>query len=631
MSSRYIAKVEHAAQVRDADQAMKDYLKDNRFTQGDNNAKANERVYNALHQRRNDPPMRDSKANRWIDRIIRWTMLDKLPDVGYLMVQAFDPANSTFPMLASRHGGIKSAATMAGFYRYADVFTRHARAAGRDIAQSFVGGADVTPWRDHMQKSVANHPMAAGLQDMYRQAADRAVYSVASSMDYTSSLANRAMIDRVSGRLSGILGGLTTGVENLSRFVGLGAAYELEMGKQLKDAGGNFATPEAAAAAHQAAVEYAIKTAHNANGVMAEFNKPRFFTKSPAHRLFTLFRSYSQRFAMRYIEGFGGAWRASRDTLQGKARSAEDVELAKRLGWMLVTQGLLAGALGLPTEPFTIPLNAAYMVGLSPYNSQDMEAGFRRFVDSKLGNKGGEIFSRGIFRAIGWDLHGRMSQATLLGPHGAPGSTKSKDIMAATLNYFGGAPVGTAFEAYKGLQAGVEGVAALADGRTSVGYKKLNEAAKNLILFRQLSDVLAATNGMDPDAQRSQSGRARAAPYTTTEAIVKGITGYEPSRISEGRERTSTIDTEAKRIRNERKQYSDAFAQAKTEKERNTLRDRIRAWNAGKPIEHQLTFADLRRAQVTRQKAEAQPADQGGITADRITRPLFGQYGFYNQ
>jgi len=334
---------------------------------------------------------------------------------------------------------------------------------------------------------------------------------------------------------------------------------------------------------------------------------------------------------MLYIRGFAGAWRAGRDTLQGKPRSAEDVQLAKQFAYMLMTQALLAGALGLPTEPFTIPLNAAYWVGLSPYNSQDMEAGFRRFVDSKLGSYGGEIAARGIFRAMGVDVHGRLSQATLVGPHGAPGATKSKDLMAATITYLGGAPVGTMFEGVRALQAGVESVKAYSDGASSVGYKKAQEAFKYAPGIRQITDILAAVNGLDPDEQRSQSGRARAKPYTTAEAIVKGITGFEPARLSEGRERTSAIDSEAKRIRNERKQYSDAFALAKTESERNTLRERIRKWNAGKPIEHQLTFADLRRAQVTRQKAEAQPVEQGGLTADRITRPLFGQYGFYNQ
>ena len=632
MSSRYIARVQHSYQIQDAFQAMADYNKANRFSQGDNNAKANERVYNAFMQRLTDPPRANSAANRWIDRIIRWTYIDKLPDIGYGLVQAIDPVAVSLPVIAARHGIGKTIAAGTRFYGSAGVFGRHVRAAGRDIYQATVNGGDPTNWREHMQESVKNHPLAAGLQDMYGQAADRAVYDVNSTMEHaTTSLTDRNAIDRATGRVNTVIGAATNGIESLSRYVTLGVSYELEMGKLLKDAGGRFATPEAAQAAHQAAVDYAIETAHKANGVMAEFNKPRFFGKSPLHRLFSMFRSYSQRIAMLYIRGFAGAWRAGRDTLQGKPRSAEDVQLAKQFAYMLMTQALLAGALGLPTEPFTIPLNAAYWVGLSPYNSQDMEAGFRRFVDSKLGSYGGEIAARGIFRAMGVDVHGRLSQATLVGPHGAPGATKSKDLMAATITYLGGAPVGTMFEGVRAMQAGVESVKAYSDGASSVGWKKAQEAFKYAPGIRQLTDILAAVNGLDPDEQRSQSGRARAKPYTTAEAIVKGITGFEPARLSEGRERTSAIDSEAKRIRNERKQYSDAFALAKTESERNTLRERIRKWNAGKPIEHQLTFADLRRAQVTRQKAEAQPVEQGGLTADRITRPLFGQYGFYNQ
>ena len=56
-------------------------------------------------------------------------------------------------------------------------------------------------------------------------------------------------------------------------------------------------------------------------------------------------------------------------------------------------QALAAGAMGLPTELFAVPLNTLYIAGLSPYNWDDVQDGYRQWAAKQFGVTGGEIAS----------------------------------------------------------------------------------------------------------------------------------------------------------------------------------------------------------------------------------------------
>jgi hypothetical protein len=332
---------------------------------------------------------------------------------------------------------------------------------------------------------------------------------------------------------------------------------------------------------------------------------------------------------MNYIRGAQGVYGVGKQLLRGEKISAENAERAKQFAYMLGTQTMLAGALGLPTEIFTVPLNAAYLVGLSPYNSNDFEAGFRRWADRTFGRTGGEYLSRGFLRALGIDLSGRLSHANLVAPFGAPSSTKTKDLQASAFAYLAGAPAGTAFEAQRGLRTALEAVGAYRDGAYDVAQHKFNAASKDLILFRQLNDVLAAVNGLSAEGMRTMAGRQRTAPYSIPEAIGRAF-GFLPAREAEGREKAQTLNNEAQRIRTERSRFMQEYAQTTNASQKRMIEERIRNWNTGKPTEQQVSRADLLRAEREQHKRETQGPETLGLPTDRITRGLLGQREVYN-
>jgi hypothetical protein len=607
-SSRYLAKLKHQAELMDNTAAVKDWLDGNEHLK---DVLAEQRVYNAMMHRLHSPTEnpRDNMVNRAVDRALKWTMLDKLPGVGYFIANATDAVAVGLPLMAGRHGMIRALGMMGGMYR----LSRKLRAVGsglHDLVEAIKAGTDMTDYEQQIMKAVAGEADSGRLGRLYQHAFERAMFDRSANLEYQNTyMLNKSVIDKVGDYGTGIFQGVNTAIEAVNRFVTLGTAYRLEFNRLSKKGMGEEA-------AHEAAVQYAMNIGHEANGVYANFNTPEFFNKGPLAKLVFQFKKYPQRIMMNYIRAGQGAI----GLLKGE-RTEENIERAKQLGYMLATQGILAGTLGMPTEMFSMPLNALYMAGISKYNWDDAQNGYRQWAAKHFGKEGGAIFAHGLLRYMtGTAIDQRLSQDSLL-TFGSPGSPKSNDLKAAVANFMLGATGGSAFQKLTGIQQLAAAGHAYLDGADDVALKHLGEASRNLSMFRFATDIITAANRSTLQGTETYAGRPMMKPYSAGEQVLRSV-GIQPAREAEAGDERRSLQRERQVILNQKKSYTDEFVGSPTGAQKERVWAKVQAWNAAHPGVPPLTRSDLLKAQGTRAKAERAPTSMLGLPDDKTMQAL---------
>jgi hypothetical protein len=117
-----------------------------------------------------------------------------------------------------------------------------------------------------------------------------------------------------------------------------------------------------------------------------------------------------------------------------KNESPEDrMEAIKTLVGLTATHVAMAGALGLPTEPFKYLLMGAQAAGLTSVGWGDVEDKVRQTASNYFGKTGGEILTRGLPRLAGVDLSSRVGPQLMAAWANAKPSAKFsawKDVQA---------------------------------------------------------------------------------------------------------------------------------------------------------------------------------------------------------
>ena len=607
MATHYEAKVEHASELAVNSQAQKDYLKAHEYEAGDKNHLAHQRIYNAMQARIQAPKQnpRDTWLNRQIDRVLRITMLDKLPSIAYFTVNATEPTAVAAPLMMGRHSPMQVASMMWQMYKVFGL-TKALRNAGKDMAEAMKKGQDKIDYLAEMNKAIDASKLDQGHKDglkaMLVAASGRGVFDRSSSVEYQGGFdANANMVDRAADWAQGVFQGANGAIEAMNRFVTLGSAYMLEVNKN---------------SSHEDAMRYAFRIAHNANGQYANYNAPEMFNKGPVARMMFQFKKYPQRIIMNYIRGAQGVIGLAKGET-----SAENIERAKQLVALLAVQFLLAGALGLPTELFAVPLNTMNFLGFTKYNSSDVSNGFRQWSADTFGVTGGAAASKGMLSTLlGLDMHSRMSQASMFSS-GAARKTDPQNLPAILAGFFFGASASTGVELAQASQSLNKSIAAGAQGATGVAVHEFLKFAEKAVLFRPAADLLAAANGMTVEGARGPSGRQRQTPYSGAEAFVRGATGLRPLRESEGTEAAMAIRRASDQLKTERKGFVDNWVQS-TPAQQAQMWSSIQAWNQGKPRDQQLTRSDLLKADATRTKSERQAVDKYGLAVDKQMKPF---------
>jgi hypothetical protein len=411
-----------------------------------------------------------------------------------------------------------------------------------------------------------------------------------------------APIDKFSRFLTNIFQSGNSAVENFNRITTSASAYMLERDRLGRD-------PEA----HQKALRYAWDISNKANGMYFNWNTPEMFNKSPLHRLAFEFKKYPQRIMANYIEAAVGA-------IHG------DKEKARQLAAMLITQGFAAGLLGLPTEVFSVPLNALNLAGLVNYNWEDARADFRSWSASQFGAEAGEYIAYGALRASGADIGGRLSQSDMVF-FGSPRSNKAQDIRSAAFGIMTGAGGGVVMDLVTAAQKGAESYHAYQSGNPTLGFKLAQESAKLSIPFRALTDLIDTGIQSSEGGMQQPSGQRKGEPLSSTEAIWRAA-GFTPRRVANEQETARTVRRMTTRYNDQKKQFTNEFASGNG-LEQQRVWARVQEWNATLPDELKVDYGQLVRASAAHDKAAQTPTNKVGVPVDKRSKAFMSMIPVY--
>lgn len=583
----YLSKLKHQPQADAILKQMTEYTEAARYTGGPEGAKEDmqilrrqrlqefeRRIYSGGDYQASD--LFGSGITRWL----QLSYLDKLASPAYHIINSMEPWTVSMPVIGGRHGMMKAAGALNTAYnelgRVGTVM-----AGAKDTVKAFSKDAGFTDYTKSFKERVKD----PNISDLFDQMEQTGLMSRNAGMEL-GRLANpnASMVGRGIDRADLMARQLGTAVEAINRAVTGIAAYRLERGK---------------GSDHDAAVKYALETVHDTMGNYSGWNAPPMFNH-PLGRVILQFKKYAQK--TYYLLGN-----------QASASLRGDKEAMKAFAGLMATHMAVAGSLGLPLEAVRIGLLAGNMLGVTQYAYDDLEQDLRRGASSVLGKTGGELFSRGLPRALGMDLSTRMSLSSLVVPPFEPKSMKRDDVYSYLGNWLLGAPSSLVTDAIQGFQA--------------LGKGDVAEATRLLIPLKIYSDSIKAYK-LASEGKKSPTGRQQVAPVSFVEALVQAA-GFTPARVAEEQEQTFAIRDQQKRLQQERQELIGDWIKGQPAA-RNAKWQAILQWNKGKPAGAQIKYQDLLRTMQRGEKEQASGTYAKGVRYTKQNQHLQQDYGFYN-
>jgi len=253
----------------------------------------------------------------------------------------------------------------------------------------------------------------------------------------------------------------------------------------------------------------------------------------------------------------------------------------KTLSYTLGMHVLMAGAMGLPTEPIKLAVMAANGLGITDWGWGDVQDAQRNALADLFGQKAGEIIARGLPHAAGIDLSSRMGLDSLMGPFGEPRSNDAQDWKAYAFDNLSGAPVGLVADWAKGIGD-------LASG-------DFTRAAERLVPLKVLSDSIKSYRTLTEGSVSERTGKQVMSPYTLGEAATRAI-GFGPSRESESFERSGSYYRQQTHLEDTRSQFQKDWVAA-TPAAKGRIWQNVVKWNKSVAPEARLSIKDMRSYQ----------------------------------
>jgi hypothetical protein len=386
--------------------------------------------------------------------------------------------------------------------------------------------------------------------------------------------------------LEGIARQLPTAAEAINRGVVLLAAYRLEYAKN----GGD----------HKAALRYADDTNNRTNFNYSEINAPPAFNH-PLMRIPFQFKRFGHGMYQLLGSEIGRAWR--------NENSGDRKEALKSLAYLMATHTLMAGTLGLPTEPIKGIVLGLFAMGVTGFNWQDFEDAERALAADLLGKDLGEVLTRGITRSLpfglAFDMSSRVGMADLFLSR-EPNSGQPDEIKTWLTDMLIGAPGQMLFD----FQAGAREIVA---GDWSSGLPKI-------VPVKAMRDLIKAVDvGMY--GKQTKSGRPTLDPYSFSEMFIRAI-GATPEREAESQELKAQFYSEQAYINEKRGDLQQRWADATTSG-RISMQGEIERFNRNKPKEAQLTravlsaYASRRKTEITEMEGGVRPTKSNRYVLDR--------------
>jgi hypothetical protein len=558
-TSGYIARLEFGPHIHRVADIMRQEVK----TKGiDSNAFLRSEVMNHLDARRDQvaPPNNDTLPGRVINRLLQLSFLRRLASPAFHVINSMEPYMIGLPYLAGEYGFARSLAAITK--AYFDI-------GGRDIVwhgmKETINALRENETMDFGDR-IANR-FTGDERRMFDDIRDRGMVGREAGMELQkldpsrTNLAGRA-IDRTD-HMSRQMG---QAIEATNRSVMAVAAYRLARDKLGADPN-----------AHAKAVEKISQTLDNTMGTYDRWNAPPMFN-NPYGRVALQFRKFGQR--QYYLLAKLG---------HGMLIGDHKLENAKSMGWLMGTHFLMAGALGLPTEPVTMAVNMMNAMGLTDETSETLQNSFRETVAAAFGKEVGQFVSTGGPGMFGVDTSSRFGLNQLLGPFGAPKSRKPDDLFLYFAKWLSGSGVGMSMDYLSGL------------GDIAAG--NYGDAAYKLAPLKLAADSAKGyVNVMH--GKVGPSGRAAGDQWTPAEGAIQAF-GFRPSRIAEANAAKSVIYGGGASYAKTRTQLSGNWVGADNAADKADAWDAIQRFNA----QQTSTNAKINRGDLIKQERAAKRSD----------------------
>lgn len=578
-SSRYLARLEHGTQLEAgmkemAEQLDRDHSKEGQYARTAISNEVRERVEgdNGYQQGGALAPT--------VKRLLSASFTDKLASPAYSIINAMQPGMVTMPYLAARFGVSRTFVALSKAYSDINAGSilkegakgtaaaARGREAGRDLMSLVKRGLSAD------EKRMIDYQIAEGTIDA---SAGMEVSNLAKSYEGVGGKA-----DAVLGYLEGVTREMPRAIETINRSVTAIATYRLAKSKGLS---------------HDAAVQAAQDAINGTQFNYSPTNAPALFNH-PLLKIALQFKKYGQGMYQLIGTQIG---EAIRNEYPGDRARA-----VKTLVGIAATHMAMAGALGLPTEPFKYLVMAA-----SPFTGVswgDVENEIRRAAAGLFGKTGGEVVTRGLPRLLNLDL-GRMGLDSVTS-FGEPRGNKEADVKSWLFDSVSGPVVSLGGDYIKGINH-------LANG-------EVTKAAEKMIPLKAASDSIRAYR-QSTEGKKTASGKQSSEPYAPSEAALR-VLGFGTGREAEEGAQRSAYFRASNAQKEERSGLVNKWVQAEPS-------DKAKAWaaiqkfNQRSPAEVKITTKEL--TDKARRDAKSASSSKLGITPSKRDK-RFLEEGIYN-
>ena len=582
-AGRYLAKLEHAPQL---EQGMKDMHAAIRQDASKEGQYGRTTIANEVNKRvagDNGFEQGGGKISGVTKRLMAVSFMDKLASPAYSLINATQPAMVTMPYLAGRHGLLRSAAALGR--AYSDLSALHIFKQGvKETGRRLKGSSQPDDFISDAKARLKSPGERAMIDELLRTGE----VDPSSGMEIHSLIKDRSGIlgklDTGLGYLEGVTREMPRAVEAVNRMTSALAAYRLEVSRGVP---------------HEKAVQFAKDTVNNTQFNYSPTNAPAIFNH-PIAKVALQFKKYGQGMYQLIGSEIGKAYR--------NESPGDRAQAVKTLITLAATHMAMAGALGLPTEPFKYLVMGANAAGLTSTTWGDVENKIRTEAARMMGPTAGEALTRGLPRLFNMDL-GRMGLDSITS-FGEPRSLKEADVKTWLWDNAAGpvAALGTDY---------VKAIHKLSNG-------DLPGFLENTVPIKAFSDSLRAYRQAG-EGKKSPAGRETLSAYTPGETAMR-VLGFGSGREAETGAARSAYYSASGQQKQEHTDLVNNWAQAKGSDKTKAMAA-ITKWNKDRPEEAQIKPKDLTNKIKADQKAKREGVL--GIVASKRDKYLIPE-GIYN-
>lgn len=565
--------------LREAHDALK-YSADDRTLERDNLlAEIENRIVS-------DPVAQDQKTSVAVRLLLTLSFLDKLASPAYSLINAMQPWMVTMPVLAGKYGFMNAQRELLQAYRdiggvdtvrlgVQDTIRMWSEDKGTDFLASY---------KERLEK---RYPGSKGkeLSALLDYLSERGAIDANAGLEIARLNEINNAAGRGLNRAELIMRAMPTAIEAMNRATTAIAEYNLS---------------RAAGLSEEAAMKAALTQVNNTQGNYSATNAAPIFNH-PLARVALQFKKYGQMMYHLLGQNVYNAYKGASPEEKAQAR--------KTLFNLAVVHTAFAGMLGLPLEPIKILLLPIGLLGGPDYD--DLEDAVRQAAAKYLGNRGGEILTKGLPRGLGFDLSSRVGLDSLL-TFGSPRDNTERDLKVWLADTFIGAPGGLVVDWGKGIGD-------LMHGDFNKGFEKL-------IPIKIVADSLKAYRE-GTEGKVSKAGRQTMEPTNAAEMGLR-VFGLSPASVIRRGESDRVFYRTQKEGTSQRTEMMGAWLNA-SKAERGRKWDEIRKWNEGKSEAQRITLEDLKRADKRRETENARGQIKDGYRVTKRDEEAYARSSIY--